>query len=367
MGSENRALPVPPARVGGGGSSESARPRRAERPRTVRPDMSSGAGRREHGRNGRARRSRPDRRDARSPASCGTASRASANPPAGRTRAARFDRARPRSCPGRWRSRPRRGGRFGPRQPFGRSRAPRCGPARRGSPRGRRRAAPRLRRSRVPRARRAPRAVSAVPTRAPAGRQSVAAPSMCAEPTGAAVRARSPPSRRRAHDRRAAARARARGTAENAARPRRGRRRRCQALRVRRARPRARAATSARGREPTKARRRRARAPLTPLDAARAAGAVVLREEPQRPRLLGAAVPVHVTVSLWWALVLARILPRGREVALGALAGLGIAAFDLGVVGRRFPRFRALALVPQLADHALYGATVGYVLARRRR
>jgi len=104
-----------------------------------------------------------------------------------------------------------------------------------------------------------------------------------------------------------------------------------------------------------------------PLEATLAAGAIVLPEETQRARLLGAAVSVHVAVSFGWALVLARMLPRGREVALGALAGLGIAAFDLGVVGRRFPRFRALALVPQLADHALYGATVGYVLARRRR
>jgi hypothetical protein len=104
-----------------------------------------------------------------------------------------------------------------------------------------------------------------------------------------------------------------------------------------------------------------------PFEATLAAGAIVLPEETRRGRLLAAAVPVHVAVSLGWALVLARVLPRGREVALGALAGLGIAAFDLGVAGRRFLRVRALALVPQLADHALYGATVGYVLARRRR
>lgn len=103
-----------------------------------------------------------------------------------------------------------------------------------------------------------------------------------------------------------------------------------------------------------------------PLEATLAAGSIALPDETRRGQLLAAALPVHLVVSLGWALVLARMLPRGREVALGALAGLGVAGFDLGVVGPRFPRVRALPLVPQLADHALYGATVGYVLARRR-
>jgi hypothetical protein len=65
--------------------------------------------------------------------------------------------------------------------------------------------------------------------------------------------------------------------------------------------------------------------------------------------------------------LLALSLPRRRSVEVGALAGLAIAALDLGAVGRRFPRVRALPLLPQLADHALYGATVGVVLDRRRR
>jgi hypothetical protein len=55
-----------------------------------------------------------------------------------------------------------------------------------------------------------------------------------------------------------------------------------------------------------------------------------------------------------------------RGVVAGALAGLGIAALDLGLVGRRFPRVRALPLAPQVADHLVYGMTVGHVLARRR-
>jgi len=77
-------------------------------------------------------------------------------------------------------------------------------------------------------------------------------------------------------------------------------------------------------------------------------------------------VPAHLLLSVGWALVLAGLLPRGREVATGAVAGIGIAALDLGIVGRRFRRVRALPVLPQLVDHVAFGATVGYVLARRR-
>jgi hypothetical protein len=103
-----------------------------------------------------------------------------------------------------------------------------------------------------------------------------------------------------------------------------------------------------------------------PLEATVAAGSIVLPHEQRRERLIAAAVPIHVTLSLGWASVLSRVLPRRRTVAAGAFAGLIIAALDLGVVGRRFPRIRALPLLPQLADHVIYGATVGWVLARRR-
>jgi hypothetical protein len=48
------------------------------------------------------------------------------------------------------------------------------------------------------------------------------------------------------------------------------------------------------------------------------------------------------------------------------VAGLGIAALDLGIVGRRVPRIRALPLAPQVADHLAYTETVAVVLARRR-
>jgi hypothetical protein len=104
-----------------------------------------------------------------------------------------------------------------------------------------------------------------------------------------------------------------------------------------------------------------------PLEATLATGSLLLPEETRRGRLAAAAVPVHLGLSLAWAVVLARALPRRRSAEAGALAGLAIAALDLGLVGRRFPRVRALPTLPQLADHAVYGATVGTLLERRRR
>jgi hypothetical protein len=104
-----------------------------------------------------------------------------------------------------------------------------------------------------------------------------------------------------------------------------------------------------------------------PLEATLAAGWLLMPRESRRGRLLGAAVPVHLALSLGWAMVLAPLLPHRREVATGAAGGLAIAAVDLAIVGRLSPRVRALPLLPQLADHLAYGATVGYVLARLRR
>jgi hypothetical protein len=103
------------------------------------------------------------------------------------------------------------------------------------------------------------------------------------------------------------------------------------------------------------------------LDGARAAGAIVLRDETRTPVLLAAAVPVHLALSLGWAAVLAATLPRGREPVAGIAAGIGIAALDLGVIGRRIPAIRALAQPPQWADHVAFGVAVGVVLRLRRR
>ena len=49
----------------------------------------------------------------------------------------------------------------------------------------------------------------------------------------------------------------------------------------------------------------------------------------------------------------------------GAVAGAGIAALDLRLPGRRMAAVRALPVLPQVADHVVYGAVVGAYLRRR--
>jgi hypothetical protein len=93
---------------------------------------------------------------------------------------------------------------------------------------------------------------------------------------------------------------------------------------------------------------------------------MVLPGEERTAVLLAAATPVHLALSLGWAAVLVRALPHGREPLLGAVAGLGIAALDLGVIGRRIPAIRKLPQGRQWADHVAFGLTVGVVLRTRR-
>ncbi|MBW3611003.1 MAG: hypothetical protein M3N37_03865 [Actinomycetota bacterium] len=103
-----------------------------------------------------------------------------------------------------------------------------------------------------------------------------------------------------------------------------------------------------------------------PLVAARAAGTLVLSPTAGPTALLVAGAGAHTVISFAWAMLLALALPRRRTTLAGAAAGLGIAALDLGVVGRRYPAVRALPPLPQVADHLAFGAVIGAVLARRR-
>lgn len=99
------------------------------------------------------------------------------------------------------------------------------------------------------------------------------------------------------------------------------------------------------------------------LDGARAAGRMVLPRETRTPVLLAAAVPVHLGLSLGWAAVLDAV---DAGPLRGLAAGMGIAALDLGVIGRRIPAIRELPQPRQWADHAAYGLVVGQWLRRRR-
>jgi hypothetical protein len=102
------------------------------------------------------------------------------------------------------------------------------------------------------------------------------------------------------------------------------------------------------------------------LDSTRAVGRAVLGPNEDGLSRLIAGGTAHVAISLAWGVVLAAVLPRRHTVLAGAMAGLGIAALDLGVVGRRLPSIRALEPAPQILDHIAYGVVVGAALSRRR-
>jgi hypothetical protein len=103
-----------------------------------------------------------------------------------------------------------------------------------------------------------------------------------------------------------------------------------------------------------------------PLEAARAAGNLLLPATASPASLLIAGAVAHVLISIGWALVLSLLLPRRRSVLVATLAGAAIAVLDLAIIGRLFPLIAALDFAPQLADHVAYGAIAGAVIARRR-
>jgi hypothetical protein len=102
----------------------------------------------------------------------------------------------------------------------------------------------------------------------------------------------------------------------------------------------------------------------SPFDALQAAGTLLLADDAPSSAQAAAGVVAHSAISLGWGVVLAAVLPRRRAVVWGALAGLAVAGLDLGVLARRWPRIRALPLLPQVADHIAYGAIVGAELSR---
>jgi hypothetical protein len=94
------------------------------------------------------------------------------------------------------------------------------------------------------------------------------------------------------------------------------------------------------------------------LGATRAAGTLVPGRR-GRPGVI-AGLAVHAVLSLWWGAVLTAVVRRfGGGAVTGAVGGAAVAAFDLGVVGRRYPAIRALPSAPQWADHLVFGAVVG--------
>ncbi|WP_410573463.1 hypothetical protein [Amycolatopsis sp. cmx-4-61] len=99
------------------------------------------------------------------------------------------------------------------------------------------------------------------------------------------------------------------------------------------------------------------------LAATRAAGTLLPRRHDQPG--VAAGLVAHFVVSTAWTCVLATIARHHRIGAGGgALAGLAIAAFDLGIVARAYPAVRALPRGPQILDHLVFGAVAGALLDR---
>lgn len=92
------------------------------------------------------------------------------------------------------------------------------------------------------------------------------------------------------------------------------------------------------------------------LASTRAAGTLLGRPTVVR------GLAAHTAISVWWGVVLSRVLPRGRRTEAGIAAGAAIAALDLGLVARRVPAIRALPQPAQWADHLVFGAVIGAVL-----
>src|SRR4030095_7942218 len=103
-----------------------------------------------------------------------------------------------------------------------------------------------------------------------------------------------------------------------------------------------------------------------PLEATRAAGAMLVDSRSADPILFAAAGRVPLAISVFWAALLAGLLPRRRTVVCAVAAAAAIAVLDLRVIGRFFPEIHALTFGPQLADHLAWGTTVGAVLVWRR-
>jgi hypothetical protein len=104
-----------------------------------------------------------------------------------------------------------------------------------------------------------------------------------------------------------------------------------------------------------------------PLEATRAAGAMLLPHETATLPLVAAATLVHLAVSTFWALVFARLLPRRHAAAWAVAGALAVGVLDLRVIAPAFfPEVAALPFVPQMADHAMWGACLGGVLQWRR-
>jgi hypothetical protein len=102
--------------------------------------------------------------------------------------------------------------------------------------------------------------------------------------------------------------------------------------------------------------------------ATRAAGAMLIAPAASLPALFAAAALVHVCVSFFWAAILIRVLPRKAVLVWAILASAAIGWLDLRLIATAFfPEVARLEVAPQIADHLMWGATLGVTLVWLRR
>jgi hypothetical protein len=105
-----------------------------------------------------------------------------------------------------------------------------------------------------------------------------------------------------------------------------------------------------------------------PLEATRAAGAMLLPAASPTAMLVAAAALVHPAISLFWTLVFGWLLPRRRVLPWAVLGSAAVALLDLLVIAPLlFPEVAALPFWPQFADHLAWGALLGGTLQLRQR
>jgi hypothetical protein len=100
-----------------------------------------------------------------------------------------------------------------------------------------------------------------------------------------------------------------------------------------------------------------------PLEATRAAGAMLLPAATGTWTLVAAAAIVHPAVSAFWAAVFGLLLPRPGVALWAVIGSAAVALLDLLVIAPLFfPAVAALPFWPQLADHLMWGALLGGTL-----
>jgi hypothetical protein len=105
-----------------------------------------------------------------------------------------------------------------------------------------------------------------------------------------------------------------------------------------------------------------------PLEATRAAGAMLVSSTNSSGTLLAAAAIVHPLVSLFWTVIFALLLPARHTLLWAVLGSAAVALLDLRVIAPVFfPEVAALPFWPQVADHLMWGALLGGILQFRQR